>query len=575
MSRKKIGELLLERKLITPEQLARAIRTQQEVGGRLGSILIQEGYVSPDDLLNLLSEQLGVQAAALDRIEIDPSLIQLLPADLATKFKAVPVKYDKGVLTVAIANPENYLALEDIRFVTGARRVEPVVATEQAIKEAIRRYYTPDPADLDVLDDGALFEAALAEIEEEEGEDFRDQQHVIEIGDEIETRPIINLVNMIFDMARKQRASDVHIEPHETFFRVRFRVDGVLHDVLMPPKRLHRAITSRIKVISGMDVSVRMRAQDGHVKVRFEDDSFDIRVSSLPTMFGEKIVLRLLKKDVHLLALHRLGFSDWELQAVKSIIRRPQGMFLVTGPTGSGKTTTLHAILNEINEPTINIVTLEDPTEYTFQGINHVQVAPKAGLTFAEGLRSILRQDPDVIMVGEIRDSETVQISVRAALTGHLVLSTLHTLGSIETVMRLQDMGVESYIVADALIAVLAQRLIRAICHSCKEQVAPDPTLLTRLPLEVQDVIPQQFFAGAGCKQCLDTGYRGRTALYELLLMTSDLAPLVRARAPMEELETAARLHGFRRLIFSGMEKISAGVSTLEEVLRAVATKEG
>jgi type IV pilus assembly protein PilB len=574
----RIGELLLKEKRITPEQLQEALNAQRQNGGKLGFNLIRLGYVKDDEITALLSKQYGVPSIALGQFEIDPAILKLVPADTAQKYQIVPLSRSGGTLTIAMTDPTNVLAMDELKFMTGYT-VEPVVASETAVVDAIQKYYgrsianpSAGPSALDLaskaiedmptLADGADVEV-LEEFEEISAEALARQ------GEEA---PVVKLVNIILMSAIQKGASDIHIEPYEKEIRVRYRVDGILYNIMQPPMKYRDAITSRVKIMSKLDIAEKRLPQDGRIKIRFQENGIpkdiDFRVSCLPTLFGEKIVMRLLDKDKLMLDMTKLGFEAESLAKFESAIERPWGMVLVTGPTGSGKTNTLYSSISKINTTETNIMTAEDPVEFNLMGVNQVQVRENIGLNFAAALRSFLRQDPNVILVGEIRDFETAEIAVKAALTGHLVLSTLHTNDAPSTVSRLMNMGIEPFLVASSLNLVCAQRLVRRICKNCAQ---PHPTPSAALVQagfsndDAQGVVPNK---GKGCEKCNHTGYKGRVGLYEVMEITEELRELILVGASALELRRKAVDEGMITLRSSGLRKVKDGVTTVDEVVR-------
>lgn len=565
----KIGELLLRENLITKEQLETALNYQRTYGGHLGSVLISLGYVSEDEVLAILGRQYGVPTINLSYFEVDPQVIGLIPAEIATKHQLLPLSRVGSTLTIAIADPTNVMAIDDIKFLTGLN-VEPVVASEISIQQAIERYYGPlrDLALKRVYDEiASMDEGVDLEIADEELEINLD-----ELRQATGEAPIIRLVNLIFADALKRGASDIHIEPYEKDFRVRFRIDGVLYNVMNPPLKLKDAITSRLKIMAKLDISERRLPQDGRIKIRAhlggQKKDVDFRVSVLPTLFGEKVVIRVLDRSSLPLDLEKLGFEKSSLEKFERAISMPYGMVLVTGPTGSGKTSTLYASINKLNTPDTNILTAEDPVEFNFMGINQVQVKESIGLSFAAALRSFLRQDPNIILVGEIRDFETAEIAIKAALTGHLVLSTLHTNDAPSTISRLLNMGIEPFLVATSLNLVCAQRLVRKICSDCKVEVKVPLESLIDIGFSPAEARELKLYRGSGCKKCNETGYRGRIGLYEVMEMTEELQELVLTGASARELRRKAAEQGMISLRQSGLIKIKQGITTVEEVLR-------
>ena len=557
----RLGELLVREKLITPEQLKKAIEEQRTTGGRLGYNLAKLGYIKEKDLTTFLSRQYGIPAVDLATTEIDPEVIKLIPEDVANKYQVIPISRTGSTLVLAMADPSNIFAIDDIKFLTGYN-IESVVASEASIKAAIEKYYQASEMELgDVLTE--LGEEDMEILHEEEEVDVADLKKAVDDA------PVVKLVNLILTDAIKKGASDIHVEPYEKSFRVRFRVDGVLQEMMKPPLKLKNAIVSRLKIMASLDIAERRLPQDGRIKMKLgRDKEMDFRVSVLPTLFGEKVVLRLLDKSSLQLDMTKLGFEERALKDFKEAIEKPWGMVLVTGPTGSGKTTTLYSALSELNKTTDNISTAEDPVEYNLMGINQVQMHEAIGLNFASALRSFLRQDPDIIMVGEIRDFETAEIAVKAALTGHLVLSTLHTNDAPSTVNRLLNMGIEPFLIASATNLILAQRLAIKICKDCKEEVHVPPQGLIDIGVPADDAKSFKCYHGKGCSTCNGSGYKGRIALYEVMPLTESLKELVLNGASSAELKRGAVKEGMKTLRMSGITKIKEGVTTIEEVVR-------
>ncbi len=557
----RIGELLLREKLITPDQLNKAIDEQKKNGGRLGYNLSKLGFISEKDLTSFLSRQYGIPTIDLSAQEVDHEIIKLIPEDVATKYQVVPVSRTGSTLVVAMADPSNIFAIDDIKFLTGYN-VEPLIASDAAIKSAIERYYeTPEMGLGDVLTE--FDESEMEVVKEEEEVDLSDLKKAVEDA------PVVKLVNLILTDAIKRGASDIHIEPYEKHFRVRYRVDGVLQEMMKPPMKLKNAIVSRLKIISNLDIAERRLPQDGRIKLKLsKNKEMDYRVSVLPTLFGEKVCLRLLDKSNLQLDMTKLGFEEKALKDFMGAIHKPWGIVLVTGPTGSGKTTTLYSALSELNKVSENISTAEDPVEFNLMGINQVQMHEDIGLNFAAALRSFLRQDPDIIMVGEIRDYETAEIAVKAALTGHLVLSTLHTNDAPSTVNRLLNMGIEPFLVSSACNLILAQRLARKICKDCKTKVQIAEKVLLDLGAAPEDARSMDVFKGNGCATCGGTGYKGRIALYEVMPFTEGIKDMVLNGASSAEIKRTAIKEGMKSLRMSGITKVAEGVTTIEEVLR-------
>ena len=557
----RIGELLVRENLLTSEQLRKARDEAKTKGGRLGAQITKLGFLQESELRDFVAKQYGVPAVNLEEFEIDPAVIKLIPEDVATKHTVVPVSRSGSTLILATADPSNIFAIDDIKFLTGYN-IEVVVASEQAIKHAIERAYDKSEDLSDVMEG---FDDSDFEVIQD-----ADDVDVNELARESEDAPVVKLVNLILTDAVKRGASDIHIEPYEKLFRVRYRIDGLLYEVMKPPLKLKNAITSRLKIMSELDIAERRLPQDGRIKLKMgRGKEMDYRVSVLPTLFGEKVVLRLLDKSNLQLDMTKLGFEAKQLETFQDCIHRPFGMVLVTGPTGSGKTTTLYSALSELNKTTENISTAEDPVEFNLSGINQVQMHEEIGLNFAAALRSFLRQDPDIIMVGEIRDFETAEIGVKAALTGHMVLSTLHTNDAPSTINRLLNMGIEPFLVASSVNCIVAQRLARKVCVECKQE---DPDLTTAVLVEAG--MPADEAAGAahvkgkGCRTCSETGYKGRIALYEVMEMGEELREFVLNGASGIELKREAMRLGMTTLRRSALNMLRDGITTLSEVLR-------
>jgi type IV pilus assembly protein PilB len=587
----RIGELLLKEKRITPAQLQEALNYQKTNGGKLGFNLVKLGFVKDEEITALLSKQYGVPSINLAQFDIDPAVIKLIPSETAQKYQIVPLSRSGATLTIAMTDPTNVFAMDDIKFMTGYN-VEPVVASEAAVTEAIQRYYpsggpsvrAADKAKKAAAPEANLNTTATLEMVTKALEDAAVIDEDVEVLEEMEQidvsslerqsgeAPVIRLVNLMLMSAIQKGASDIHIEPYEKEFRVRFRIDGILYNVMAPPMKFRDAITSRLKIMSKLDIAEKRLPQDGRIKIRFAADGatkeIDFRVSCLPTLFGEKIVLRLLDKDKLMLDMTKLGFEPDSLKKLEVAIAKPWGMVLVTGPTGSGKTNTLYSSIAKINTPETNIMTAEDPVEFNMVGVNQVQVRENIGLNFAAALRSFLRQDPNIILVGEIRDFETAEIAVKAALTGHLVLSTLHTNDAPSTINRLMNMGIEPFLVASSVNLICAQRLVRRVCAQCKQDHPHAPQALVEAgftPDEAQRVVPKK---GAGCERCNNTGYKGRVGLYEVMEITEELRELILVGASGLELRRKAIEEGMITLRRSGLQKVMDGVTTIEEVVR-------
>ncbi len=562
---KKLWDLLVEDKIVSPEHLQTAIQKQKETGDSLVRTLIDMGAVSEWEMAATLGKQLNVPFITLSHYEIDRDILKSIPEELVRKYRIVPVDRADNVLTVALSDPSNIYLLDELRLLTKCQIV-PVISFESDINEAIERYY--------VVNTDGKFEEALKDISDEDVNVMRQEELAIAEGEkgdetdlsiEADDAPVVQLVNQMVAEAIKMRASDIHVEPYEKTIRVRYRIDGVLHEQAPPPKKFQNAIISRIKILSEMDIAEKRLPQDGRFRVRLAEKVIDFRVSCCPIVNGEKIVIRILDQSNLQLQLTELGFDIDDLQKFEKEINKPWGMILITGPTGSGKSTTLYSALSTINDPEVNITTIEDPVEYQLRGINQVHALPDIGLTFAAGLRSFLRQDPDIIMVGEIRDLETAEIAVKAALTGHLVLSTLHTNDAPSSINRLTNMGVESFLITASLNMIVAQRLVRRICKECKEEYKPSAELLEALQVEIKG--GESFYRGRGCTHCSRTGYRGRQALYEILVMNDSLRNAVVANMPPNEIKKAAVLAGMKTLRMAGIKKVLEGRTTIEEVL--------
>jgi len=556
----RLGEMLVKSKLITEDQLKKALGQQSTSGGRLGSNLVKLGFLTEEDITSFLSKQYGVPSINLAHFEIDQSVIKLVPAEIAQKHMVIPINRKGSVLTVAMADPSNIFAIDDIKFLSGFK-VEPVVAAETSIKNAINKHYDSAGLVKDILQ--GFDDREVATVEEgDEGPDVGDLQRATEDA------PVVKLVNLILSDAIKKGASDIHIEPYEKSFRVRYRIDGVLYDTMQPPMKLRAAIISRAKIMAQLDIAERRLPQDGRIKIRMGQKEIDFRVSTLPTIFGEKVVMRLLDKSNLQLDMSSLGFDPQALQLFEKAILAPHGMVLVTGPTGSGKTTTLYSGLHRLNTVETNIMTAEDPVEYNLAGVNQVQMKAEIGLNFAAALRAFLRQDPDIIMVGEIRDYETAEIAIKAALTGHLVLSTLHTNDAPSTVSRLINMGVEPFLVAASTNMILAQRLARKICNSCKEEITVPRQALVDVGFAPDESKALSCYQGKGCMECNDTGYRGRVALYEVMPITEDIKDAILQGASVNEMKELGRKHGMKTLREAGLQKIREGMTTIPEIMR-------
>jgi type IV pilus assembly protein PilB len=603
----KLGDLLLKAKLINQDQLEAALKVQREEGGKLGEALVRVGAVSESDITETLSQQFGVPSIDLASFAVDPNVIKIVPGEVARKYGVLPVNKTGATLTIAMGDPTNVFAMDDIKFMTGYN-VEPVVASEVALRKAIDKHYgTPrsvvlkekakgggafvPEANLEdvmassalTIDDMAGFGLGELNMDEITGIDTgadvdilkQDEGEEIDLSDltkSTESAPIIKVSNLILIEALKAGASDIHIEPYEKEFRVRFRVDGVLHNIMALPMRTRDPLISRLKIMAKLDISEKRLPQDGRIKIRLRVEErsrdLDLRVSTIPTQFGEKVVMRLLDKTKLQLDMTQLGFEQEALRRFKDSIDRPYGIVLVTGPTGSGKTNTLYSAIAALNDPSVNIMTAEDPIEFNLAGINQVQMKEQIGLTFASALRSFLRQDPDIILVGEIRDFETAEVAVKAALTGHLVLSTLHTNDAPSTINRLMNMGIEPFLVATSINSICAQRLVRRICSGCAEEVETPPQMLIQVGFAPDEVKTIKIKRGRGCEKCNNGGYKGRIGLYEALQFSDEIRDMILSGASSIELKRKAIEEGMVSLRMAGLQKIRDGVTTLEEVLR-------
>ncbi|MDG5469519.1 type IV-A pilus assembly ATPase PilB [Deltaproteobacteria bacterium IMCC39524] len=560
MAANRLGELLVRNKLIDEQQLTKALEEQKATGGRLGASLVKLGFLKEEDLAAFLSRQYGVPSINLSEFEIDESVIKLIPAEVVQKYQLIPVNRAGSTLIVAMADPSNIFAIDDIKFMTGYN-VEIVVSAENSIKSAIDKYYDQSASFDDVM--GDLDDIDLEVIDDD------DEIDTSELERSSEDAPVVKLVNLILTDAIKKGASDIHVEPYEKSFRVRYRIDGVLHEVMKPPLKLKNALTSRIKIMSEMDISERRLPQDGRIKIKLPGGKdMDYRVSCLPTLFGEKIVLRLLDKSNLQLDMTKLGYEEQSLKWFKEQIHKPFGMVLVTGPTGSGKTVSLYSALGELNTPSENISTAEDPVEFNFAGINQCQMHEEIGLNFAAALRSFLRQDPDIIMIGEIRDFETAEIGVKAALTGHLVLSTLHTNDCPSTVNRLLNMGIEPFLVASAVNLITGQRLGRRLCQECQvpEDIPKETLVQAGVPEDQVDSFNS--YKGEGCVKCNDTGYKGRVGFYQVMPMFEELRELILAGANTAELKRESMRLGVKTMRQAALTKMDERITSFEETLR-------
>ncbi len=577
----RLGELLIEKRRITRTQLQEASAFREANGGDLGNALVHLGFLPPEEIAALRGAQYGVRSIDLARFEIEPAVLELIPADTARRHRIVPLRRSGATLTVVMTDPRNVTALDDVRFRTGCT-VEPLVASEAAVEAAIARYYDGGSGAVEgkgAGGGGGALDVTVREMEAlgggSEGVQAEEDGHEIELVAKGEARgqaPAVRLINGVLTSAVQLGASDVHVEPYEKELRIRFRIDGVLHPVMTPPLRMRDAITSRLKVMARLDIAERRVPQDGRIRIRFpaggSTKSIDLRVSVLPTLFGEKIVLRLLDKAHLMLDMTQLGFEEASLRRFTRNILKPWGMVLVTGPTGSGKTNTLYSSIARLNTPDTNIVTAEDPVEFNLDGVNQVQIREAIGLSFASVLRAFLRQDPNVILVGEIRDVETAEIAVKAALTGHLVLSTLHTNDAPSAVSRLLNMGIEPFLIAGSVNLICAQRLVRRVCRDCSAPVAASPESLVDMGFSEADARSVTPSRGRGCDACNGTGYKGRIGLYEVLEVTDGLRERILAGGAARPLRSAAVEEGMLTLRQSGLRKIAGGVTSIDEVTR-------
>ncbi|OQA90114.1 MAG: Type II secretion system protein E [Elusimicrobia bacterium ADurb.Bin231] len=569
-AKKKLGDILAEYGVITGEQLEKALVEQQHRGGPIGAVLVQLGYITEDVLVAFLGKQAGVPYVSLQEIgEISEDIIKLVPETVARHQTLIPITKKDNILTIAMANPLNVFATDDLRLITGCQ-IKAVIASETEIKNAIEKYYSAKGS----IDD------VVKELEHKGGKDdlevVKEQdsgKDIIALEADGSDAPIVKIVNLLLSGAVKAKASDIHIEPYEKTLRVRYRIDGVLHEVSAPPKKTQSAIVSRIKIMSQLDIAEKRLPQDGRIKIKVMNKEIDLRVSVLPTAFGEKVCMRILDASSLCLDLAKLGFEPEALAVYQKNVEAPHGIILITGPTGSGKSTTLYSTLSKVNQPDVNISTMEDPVEYAMSGINQVQANPHIGLTFASGLKSFLRQDPDIIMVGEIRDRETAEIAINAALTGHLVFSTLHTNDAPGSLTRLNNMGIEPFLTTSTVIMVIAQRLVRVICRNCAEEYEVPVDALLSLGVtseEIKDVKTVKLRRGRGCERCSNTGYKGRLAIYEVMELNEKMKELILERASSHIIKKAAIENGMLTLRKSAIRKVLAGTTTVEEMLRVV-----
>jgi general secretion pathway protein E len=554
-----IAEIVQEKRGLSPEALEEIWKTEK--GKPLFNLLIQNGWMTEEELLSALGTKLRVHYwKDLEAQGLDPSLVSRVPIAFSKKHKMVPIKVEDGILTVATVNPLNYEGLDDLRLILGCQEIRPVLGSEREVIRAINRFYeqrADTPEEMIQSLDTESSNRLLHELEETED--------LLDVSDEA---PVIRLVNLILFQAVKERASDIHIEPFQKELKVRYRIDGILYHRLTPPKRYQAAIISRLKVMAKLDIAEKRLPQDGRIPIKIADKDIDIRVSVIPTTFGERVVLRLLDKSSVHFGIEEIGLSEPQLEVMEELIQRPNGILLVTGPTGSGKTTTLYAALSRINSPDKNIITIEDPVEYQLWGIGQIQVNPKIGLTFAQGLRSVLRHDPDVILVGEVRDVETAEIAIQAAMTGHLVFSTLHTNDAASAVTRLIDMGIEPFRIASVVRAIWAQRLVRVLCSECKEGYIPEAEALRGAGISSSHPGAPTVYRGKGCPACSGTGYRGRTGIYEILIVSDPIRKLIMRKADSTTIARKALEEGMKTLAEDGARKVMEGVTSLEELVR-------
>lgn len=548
----RIGDILVNAGLITEEKIQEIIEKQKGSGLKLGELLIKEKIFSEDQIMKVLEYQLGIPYFNLAEINVDPEMTKTIPEGIARKYSLIPIRFDGNELTVAMSDPLDVVAIDDLKLITG-KKVRIGISSKGDIERCLNIFYTS---------------SEIAEMAAEEFasqlEDVEDESVVVEEDERIVNAPVVRLVNSIISQAVKGRASDIHIEPFETKVRIRYRVDGELKENMTLPKNMHSAVTTRIKIMGKMDIAERRIPQDGRVETIIEGSPIDMRISILPTVYGEKTVIRLLIRNALVIGKKELGFTEKNMEFFDKIIKAPEGIILLTGPTGSGKTTTLYAVLKELNQVSKNIITVEDPVEYRLSGINQVQVNVKAGLTFAAGLRSILRQDPDIVMLGEIRDAETAQIATRAAITGHLVLSTLHTNDTVSTISRLEDMGIETFMVSSSVVGVIAQRLVKKICPKCRRPHLPSDEEVQVLGIDKKTRI----YRGQGCNNCDGSGFAGRTAIHEILVMDREIRRMVNAHENADKIKDEARRKGMMTLSESCRELVLKGITTVDEMLK-------
>jgi len=562
---KQIGQTLLEMKKITPEQLQEGLAFKKSKGGALGAVLVDLGYCELADISAALAVQAGMRSIALDDLEIPKEVIDKMDALTARSYSVIPVEFDSGKLTVAMADPNNFRARDELRMLLGFE-IEAALGDQAAVVRALDKYYSHAESVESVIDE---LETTAEWIKE--GEESIDLDDIRAMS---ESQPVKKLLNLVLLQAIRDKASDIHFEPFEDEFKMRYRIDGVLYEMVPPPRHIALAVASRIKVMSNLDIAERRVPQDGRIELTVGGKPVDLRVSVLPTMFGESVVMRVLDRTQVELDITKVGLRENEQKVVDDLIHLPNGIVIVTGPTGSGKTTTLYSALSAINTVDVKIITTEDPVEYDIEGLIQVQINPEIGLTFARCLRHILRQDPDIILVGEVRDLETAQIAIHASLTGHLVFSTLHTNDAPTAITRLLDLGLEPFLVTATLEAIVAQRLVRKICTNCRAEFEPTEDMLWELDLTPEEVRGRTFYFGKGCEQCNNTGYRGRTGVFEIMHMDDVLRDLILRGASTNVLREEAKKRGMRTLRDSGLMAIYDGITTIEEVIRATVMEE-
>jgi len=561
--RRALGEILVDSGIVTDDQIQEALQIQKEKGEPMGKVLVELGYVTENQILMALGEQAGMDVVDLDTINIPPELIEMVSKSIAAVYRVFPVRLEGGMLTVAMADPLNVSTLDDLRFLLNCE-VRGAVSNDDAVNRAIEKHYADSDESVETLLAELDGDDTMMEVIDESGEGI-DIATLEEMANQM---PVVKLLNLVLLQAIKDKASDIHFEPFEDEYKIRYRVDGVLYEMMPPPRHLSVAISSRIKVMAQLDIAERRLPQDGRIPLTIAGNPVDLRISTLPTMFGESVVMRVLDRSVVQLDLERIGLREDEMGNVRELIGKPNGIILLTGPTGCGKTTTLYSALNEANQVDVKIITTEDPVEYDLDGIMQVQINEEIGVTFASCLRSILRQDPDKILVGEIRDLVTGQIAIQASLTGHVVFSTLHTNDAPSAVTRLLEIGLEPYLIAATLECIIAERLVRVICEHCKEAYQPTEEMLMELSLSEEDVQGKKFYYGRGCDSCNNTGYRGRTGIFEMMVLDDDLRQLIIDESSTQHMRDVARQRGMRTLRESGLLKIFDGTTTIEEVIR-------